>query len=157
MRILFYISTLCLTSEIVLAGGGDGRPFIDHHAWIRGSLRQPGLSDAECERIRAMLFQEDETESVEEEVIEEVENAELDEEELQRQHQFGALMDQHPELAGYGVAIYRYLVDHRSWFLPFLLGVGLVTFELLPNELRITVEVMKMCMGVNISLGDLTL
>ena len=166
------ISTLLIAASLIacsslFAAGNEhshSRPEIDHYAWIRSSLRQPGLSDEACRRILDFYMEEDEGELEEPEegnpqdtyYEENVPSIEA-EEAVTRPNYLDSLFQRYPDLLGYADAFYR--VIPQNWTLLSFLLVGNIVYSLLPesNILRLNIEIMKMVTRVDIPLSDLAL
>lgn len=139
------------------------RPTIDHYAWLRSSLGQPHLSDEACALIHRDMFGKDdldenapgvdvsdmdlpehqeEPEAIEEEVINPL------------SHRLTGLLARYPALASYRNLLYQYFSSQPGVLSLFL--VGHIVYQLLPDTstLRVSIQVMKMVMDVDIPLSD---
>jgi len=165
-------STLLIAASLIacsslFAGGNEHshpRPDIDHYAWIRSSLRQPGLSDEACRRIMDSYLGEDEGVPGEPETGEPQEDYhEEDTTSLEAEiavttpSYLDSLFQQYPDLLGYADAFYRYIPQNCS--LLALMLIGNVVYSLIPesNILRVNIEIMKMVTQINIPLSDIAL
>lgn len=164
--ILLIAASLSACSSLFAGGSKHShpRPDIDHYAWVRSSLRQPGLSDEACRRILDSYLGEDEgeeedpePENLQDAVIEEDTTIEEAIEAATPPCYLDSLFQRYPDLLAYADAFYRYIPQNWTWLSLFL--IGNLTYSLFPesNTLRVSFEIMKMTTQVDIPLSDVAL